>query len=347
MQINLKRVTILLISSLYCVIVLSQNKFSVLTVEEMKKGYLSQDSLREACEKELAGFDLYESKRETFHIVPNKALRNAGGLNLPPSKYVVRHERNCPEELCWVEPLDKTDANKNEHLRKSLVKKYGECTIGDTLLVVPAKWLTGTLVCTGWLRTHGGMLLSASAQDLTFIDGVEQEYSDTRANRQGSLQADIRKIVDADSWLQGIVVLDGPKLDPATRQWKDKVERWQEMQLLSRDVNRLCTMRTERRDPLLFTILLSIDSIGKTHLHLLQPTSPNEREAAAIRELSAAIEQQPAGILQKAWTYDGRLFPGVYINARLSNRGWELTDVSYDYHQHPTEKSPAIEMKKR
>ena len=90
-------------------------------------------------------------------------------------------------------------------------------------------------------------------------------------------------------------------------------------------------MRTERGDTLSYTLLLNIDSIGKTHLHVLKPQTQNERDATIVQELSDAIEQQPTGILRASWTYDGRLFPGIIVNARLLWRGRELTDASYDY----------------
>jgi hypothetical protein len=103
------------------------------------------------------------------------------------------------------------------------------------------------------------------------------------------------------------------------------------MYLLSRDVNRHCKIRTERDGALSYTLLISIDEKGKNHLHIIKPELSNEREKAALQELSDAIEQQPAGILRASWTYDGRLFPGIVVNARLLWRGWELTDAGYDY----------------
>lgn len=321
---------------LSCCMVSAQVPHSTLTVDEMKQLYLNEDSLLPICEKELSDYDLIETNRETCHILPNKDLRNAGGIVIPPSRFVVCHEKSMPEYLCWIGTRDDAEPKTSERLFKQLAKRYGELTLGDTLRAIPAKWFTGTLSYTGWLRPLGGTKLSATIDDWSVEEGV---CSYDHINRRdtgmpyfnGTLRHDIQMLTKADSHLQGIVVSDGPKLKPSVRVWKDKVERWQEMYLLSRDVNRLCKIRTERDGALSYTLLISIDEKGKNHLHVIAPELSNEREKAALRELSEAIEQQPAGILRASWTYDGRLFPGIVVNARLLWRGWELTDAGYDY----------------
>ena len=305
----------------------------ILTVEDMKQIY--ENSLLTTCEKKLAGCDILETKRMTCHIVPNESMRHAEGLELPPSKYVICHNNGLPEYLCWTGIRHEADGKKSEQLFQELVKRYGELMLGDTLRAVPAKWFTGLLSYTGWLRPYIGTMLSDNIDDLNVQAGIclydDILKRDMENYFHGSLRHDAHMLADADSWLRGIVVLDGPKLAPSVQEWKDKVERWREIYLLSRDVNRICKMRTERGDTLSYTLLLNIDSIGKTHLHVLKPQTQNERDATIVQELSDAIEQQPTGILRASWTYDGRLFPGIIVNARLLWRGWELTDASYDY----------------
>ena len=80
-----------------------------------------------------------------------------------------------------------------------------------------------------------------------------------------------------------------------------------------------------------FALLFYMDRGHKTYLRPLIPQEPDTEDRRLLADLSAALDEQPAGILNDFWTLDGRLFAGRYVKARCLLGRWQLEDYPMDY----------------
>ena len=81
-----------------------------------------------------------------------------------------------------------------------------------------------------------------------------------------------------------------------------------------------------------FALLLYMDRQHKTYLRPLIPQEPDTEDRRLLADLSAALDEQPAGILPEFYALDGRRFAGIYLKARCAHGRWTLEDYIGDFY---------------
>ena len=116
-----------------------------LSVAEMKTMFYQryENGIRP---KSLDEYDLLKWNTHTkdsmyfCYLVNNEVLKNPKSIRLPVSEYVLYGDT-----LCWVKPRQGMPDKEFEQLVQKLQKKYSRIHVNDTLTVVPAKWMTGSI----------------------------------------------------------------------------------------------------------------------------------------------------------------------------------------------------------
>ena len=240
------------------------------------------------------------------------ALRQADGTELPQSQYLWMTDHTAGKDstgqgernkLYWLKTINGWEET-DEELRQYLEARYGSEMIGDTLKLIPMRWYEGELACLGTpytnycynfvsSRLHRGVVANGAIRTDGGYDGM---YYPTR----GTLPSEASQI---RSGAMNIAVTADGKYSHGLSQ-----------------------LRRKYGIRLLAVLLFYMDRSHKTYLRPLLPQEPDAIDRRLLADLSAALDEQPPGILPEFYALDGRRFAGVYLKARCVHGRWTLED---------------------
>lgn len=249
--------------------------------------------------------------------------------SLPVSRYVLYGDHANTKDayhLFW----QKENLNQCDAVGEFLAKKYGLLNLGDTMCLVPARWVNGTFYVLKYPFDYFGMILSSEPCAYSFRKGVEKRFQrislgkpelQTRVKRQENESKKTNPQV-------AIVVMDAsPPNLVVYRQEAWKVSQ-ASLSLFAHDVMRLC--REERDAPRSeFSLLFHYDSQRRLYVDVLLPKELNEEQQRLMGELQRAVSLQPPGLFSSFFTIDGRVFPGMYIKATYERGCWRFEDYRF------------------
>ena len=276
-----------------------------------------------------------------FCSVPG--LRQAGDTVLPRSKYVwaIDYVETSPNAiraggctLYWLETLDGKPED-NERLRRYLEARYGSEIFNDTLKLIPVRWYEGTVACLqipyllyGY-RPLARHLLKGELRNGKMETGEEPDGRYSYSS--GSLFLEAKNIEDGS--MNTFFLMRGRRGDKI-----DLRNRRQAIRLLAVKLNDTLRRmgRTEewekKKTDREFALLFYMDHSHKTCLRPLLPQEPDAIDRRLLSDLSAALDEQPPGILPEFYALDGRRFAGVYLKARCVHGRWTLEDYIGDFY---------------
>ena len=305
-----------LLTLLFCLPVRAQE-----TLAELRKGFERQ-YVECASTPDMSAYDkvafsvvkLTEVGDMHNYVNSESGLRKIGKIVLPPSLYViVTGSKTQPgvKMLYWLGPLNQTASKENAMIWKKLQKKYGSVRLNDSIEAIPACWYDGKMVVTSRPDYYGGRLVSAWQAEYTVKQGRIDGYKNKNAS-WGSLSRDV---VNIRKMRHDLFVINE---DPNERVWRQV----NALNLLARDLSRTIGYEQDKssRKRYDYTLVVTTDSAHKSHIAALYPDSLNEQDALRIRQLSDAMEQQPAGILGEEWNMDGTPFNVLLIKAEFSEK---------------------------
>ena len=230
-------------------------------------------------------------------------------------------------QLFWQK---EKNAKQNDAAGEFLAKKYGQLNLGDTLCLVPARWVNGTFYVLEYSFDYFGMVLSSDPCVYSFQKGVEKRYRKIDLGKS-ELKTRVRRLENKSKKTNpqiAIVVMDAPPLKVAAYRQKAWQVSQASLSLFSSDVMRLC--REEREAPRSeFSLLFHYDSQRRLHVVVLLPKELNEEERRRMDELQRAVALQPPGLFSSFFTIDGRVFPGMYVKATYERGRWRFEDYRF------------------
>ena len=207
-------------------------------------------------------------------------------------------------QLFWQK---EKNAKQNDAAGEFLAKKYGQLNLGDTLCLVPARWVNGTFYVLEYSFDYFGMVLSSDPCVYSFQKGVEKRYRKIDLGKS-ELKTRVRRLENKSKKTNpqiAIVVMDAPPLKVAAYRQKAWQVSQASLSLFSSDVMRLC--REEREAPRSeFSLLFHYDSQRRLH-----------------------VDVQPPGLFSSFFTIDGRVFPGMYVKATYERGRWRFEDYRF------------------
>ena len=308
-----------------------------LTVDEMKAMFY-QRYINGVRPKSLDEYDLL--KRDTHtkdsmyfcYLVNNEVLKNPKGIRLPVSEYVFYRDT-----LCWVKPRQGMPGKEFEQLAQKLQKKYGRIHVNDTLTVVPAKWMTGSITfISDFPEEYATTVFSSMAYRKEVINGVVKDYNYIGmdlGNRE--LFRELHFIVRGNDGYypnkSRIMVHIEEKFNtPREIIMSERQLTYKRLFVLfGRDLNRACLKKPEDygfSQPKFYSLLFYFDAQQRVHVEVLLPKQLDEMDRLLLTDLQKAVESQPAKLFGSHFTIDGKIFPGLYVNARYAQHGWNLIE---------------------
>lgn len=323
-----------------CTSVMGKPACDSMTVDEMKQGFL--EAFARGTRPDMLSFDrlLEEGKmRPEGLIATSSALKKTEAGLLPPSTYLLVEERKgSADSLYWVGTNHAPQ--EGSWLRDRLTRKYGETslvrkhlywndsnpkgiTLADTLKVVPAKWVTGTVAFLRRPRAYGKEIVSRQPEWHAFKDGASTPADDFSQESHEAL-------TERESWLASAYdAIAYPQL--TGREENTKKDAVGTMRLLAHDVNMRIPIDKKGTSPSkTYALLLWFDGQRKCHVEPLWPQQENEAKDAPLMELGKVVETLPPGLFPSYYTAHGKLFPGRYLLASYTKSGgWLFDDFFY------------------
>jgi hypothetical protein len=307
-----------------------------LTVDEMKAMFY-QRYINGVRPKSLDEYDLL--KRDTHtkdsmyfcYLVNNEVLKNPKGIRLPVSEYVFYRDT-----LCWVKPRQGMPGKEFEQLAQKLQKKYGRIHVNDTLTVVPAKWMTGSITfISDFPEEYATTVFSSMAYRKEVINGVVKDYNDISMDLGHSqLQMELGFIVRGDNGYTpngGHMIRFYDRFNiPREKVMSGRRLNYKRLLMLfARDLNHVCCNAPEGYDYghlKCYSLLFYFDAQQRVHVEVLLPKQLDEMDRFLLSDLQKAVESQPAELFGSHFTIDGKIFPGLYVKATYGGFKWNLFD---------------------
>ena len=312
------------------------------TIEELKQGFYDQYVEKQG-NKDENQFDLLEevdkrtvlSETSLDYICDSILIRHAGGISLPPSKYVYMTDDEVGEQttkLYWMGTLTDSHSKECEKLREKLKKKYGYVPLrGDTVLI-PAKWLSSEQFdCIVNPFRYGNTWVSyrcrrAKISEGKFICAPDELPFVSFRKPYNEMEEIVNQIswVRLDRKLPSIRVGGDMGLEARALLCKKGLT------LFARDINRLIDKRLipeEMKKEYSIMLYLDEDTL-KAHVHPLLPQELTDEDRLLLSLLSTAVEQQPAGTFEGYYS-DRGFFPAIYLKANLSKGHWSFEDYRF------------------
>ena len=297
------------------------------TMSELRQGFREQYILHHP-RPDMSAYDklsfqfvsLSEMQDVHRYVSGAEALRKAGSIQLPPSLYVfvddIADSFCSPSDaktLYWVGLLNPTSLEKEKQLKNKLKRKYGSVWVNDSTEAIPVKWYDGKLLVTEDPDWYGNHLVSARQSEYNLKGGNVIKYNNKRVYR-GSLFSDVPRIQKLRKDMS--IIDDSRNLGV--------LQRVQALNLLARDLGRTIGYKqnpeSDNNGPE-YTLVITTDSTLKSHLAPLFPDSLGGEDRQILKQLSDAMEEQPAGILGAVWNMDGTPFNALFIKAKFKERG--------------------------
>ena len=249
---------------------------------------------------------------------------------LSVSKYVLYGDHANTKDTYHLFWQKEKNSNRSDAIGELLKKKYGLLNLGDTMCLVPARWINGTFYVLHYPFDYFGMILSSEPSAYTFRKGVEKKHQRIYLGKS-ELQVTVITLKNALNYSNpnvSTVAIDATPLNAAAYRQKALQISQASLSLFARDVMWLC--REEREAPKSeFSLLFHYDSQRRLYVDVLLPKELNEEERRRMDELQRAVALQPSGLFSSFFTIDGRVFPGMYVKATYERGRWRFEDYRF------------------
>lgn len=324
----------ILLSVSLCLSVWAQAQTYV-SSQDMREGYVRQYLKKEKFPS-LKDYDIvyfkYEEGLDFRGLSENDSLcsymqlcpklRKAGNITLPPSVYVVTiksWQNTDGAQLFWVKTRSSTSSADAQRIKDTLKSAYKSVTICEGGEAVPVEWFSGDIFTQYQPVLHGGYYMSTyPTQCIHVTDSQDAANSHVTelSKTKGKMYADICDILG--TWRHGNTALHAnAKFLPPRKRAEGAIH------LLSRDLRNVMAKKNAKSDGIkLYNLVLTYDKKGRTMAMPAQSVSLLPEDVVRIKELNTSLKKLPLHSIGDTYTLDGRLYPGVCVDATYDNGLW-------------------------
>lgn len=288
-------------------------------IDSPKPDTVSVAEMRAAFERAAGSVPVAGS--ETYEwLKPYNELQ--AGVVVASGPYGRRLDASRPVWHCHTWQLYRSVEGADSSVTDSLSALYGRDTYG-----IPARWLSGQVAILGDPMPYMGFLVSGALARYQLEKGrlwlVEEQVRRSRF------------VCMADSLFQlpGLEWVQGRPVETVVLVDADLSQRWRvcgsvtDMDVLGRFVNAsFGRSRIKKGVCETFQLLLVTGGDGRTRLEWLtaRETTPLRRKLE--QRLQEVFRSLPRHAFCPLWNVDGRVFPGRYVEAVCTDKGWRFRE---------------------
>ncbi len=260
------------------------------------------------------------NKDEVYYMQKVKGLQANTETPLPPSIYVAHASslRDTSDvKVYWKGLRASANAIQEKETRERLKNAYGSVMIGDTIELIPAKWLNGTISTISNPIYHGGFYISTFDPKSLLLAKGENASSGKLIKKHRNKGCAYLDFCDMLYYHRR-----GNRVTLGNAKSFSEEEIAQEaIHLLSRDLRAVMPKRNNEGVQL-YQLILMTDGKGCLHAYDTKPELSGKSDLRRLKELNAALKQLPRNSIGKTCTIDGKTYPGMCVDATYHNGQW-------------------------